>query len=198
MGGFWQPTVVQSATLLAFFAGLVAFFIATIIARIGRKGEAGKKETSRASMLGVLIQMLAMGLTSGPMQIQGNWADGWLSWRTIAVILLMAASVGIFLAASKAMGDNWAIVARVREDHRLVTNGPFAIVRHPIYLALFLFMLALAITAARESRLVAAVPIYMVGTLIRINIEEAMLRNHFGAAYADYAKRVKRFLPGIF
>ncbi len=198
MSSFWQPTVVQAATILTFITGMAAFIIAVIMARLGRRNESAKQQTSRASMLGVFVQMIGIGLTSGPMTIEGGWLNGIMSWRTISVALFMAAAVGIFYAAARVMGDNWAIVARVRDDHGLVTGGPFAIVRHPIYLALFLFMLALAITSHREWALIIAIPVYTIGTLMRTNIEEAMLRQHFGSAYDDYAKRVKRFLPGIF
>ena len=61
------------------------------------------------------------------------------------VALLIGGAVALFVWASRTMGAEWAIVARTRADARLVTAGPFAYVRNPIYVALGLFMLAMAV-----------------------------------------------------
>jgi protein-S-isoprenylcysteine O-methyltransferase Ste14 len=74
------------------------------------------------------------------------------------------------------MGKNWSLIARTRSDHQLVRNGPFAIVRHPIYLAL---------------------PLYLAGTAIRIRDEEALLRAQFGEEHARYAREVPALIPLI-
>ncbi len=95
------------------------------------------------------------------------------------------------------MGRNWSIVARTRGDHALVTAGPFAWIRHPIYTAMFLMMIALAIGLGHAARLFIAVPLYALGTAIRVRIEERLLRTAFSSAYEEYANRVKRFIPGV-
>lgn len=109
----------------------------------------------------------------------------------------MAATVGLFVWASRTMGRNWSVVARTRRDHTLVTAGPFAWIRHPIYTAMFLMMIALAIALGHVNRLFIAIPIYALGTVIRVRIEERLLRTAFGPTYREYAQRVKRFIPGV-
>jgi protein-S-isoprenylcysteine O-methyltransferase Ste14 len=89
------------------------------------------------------------------------------------------------------------VVARTRSDHELVTWGPFAYVRHPIYSALFVWMIGMAVAFGHVWGLIAGVPLYWIGTLLRIREEERLLHARFGAGYEAYAKRVKRFLPGI-
>ena len=96
------------------------------------------------------------------------------------------------------MGRNWSVVARTRSDHELVTGGPFAHVRHPIYTALGLFLVGLAIATGNAARLLIGLPVYAIGTWLRIAEEERLLRAMFGARYDDYAARVKRFVPGLF
>ncbi len=93
------------------------------------------------------------------------------------------------------MGANWSLVARTREDHRLVQTGPFALVRNPIYVALLGMICALAIALGHAVNLVLAIPLYLIGTLMRVSIEERLLREMFGQAFDDYARRVKRFIP---
>jgi protein-S-isoprenylcysteine O-methyltransferase Ste14 len=79
-----------------------------------------------------------------------------------------------------------------------VRNGVFARVRHPIYLAMTLFLLALAVGLGHEANLVAAAPCFALGTWVRVREEERLLRARFGADYDSYAAAVKRFVPGLF
>jgi protein-S-isoprenylcysteine O-methyltransferase Ste14 len=95
------------------------------------------------------------------------------------------------------MGRNWTLVAQTRADHSLVQTGPFALIRNTIYVALFGMMVANAMALGHAINLAASIPIYIVGTLMRVGIEEKLLRAMFGTAYDDYARRVKRFIPAI-
>jgi protein-S-isoprenylcysteine O-methyltransferase Ste14 len=59
-------------------------------------------------------------------------------------------------------------------------------------------MLAAAIALGHERALLFGVPLYVIGTWLRISEEERLLRAMFGATYDSYAARVRRFLPGVF
>jgi protein-S-isoprenylcysteine O-methyltransferase Ste14 len=187
--------------LLALALGGVLFVVALIAAR--RRAVAGEKEVSSqrapASWAWIAVQGVAIGL-AGAGRLDLTLAPG--SPRAIidgvVVLALMIAAVGLFDAASRAMGKNWALVARTRTDHTLVQTGPFGWVRHPIYVALFLFMVAMAIAYGHSRHLVASVPLYAFATWMRVRHEERLLRSQFGAAYDAYAARVKRFVPGLF
>jgi protein-S-isoprenylcysteine O-methyltransferase Ste14 len=61
-----------------------------------------------------------------------------------------------------------------------------------------LLLLALAIGLGNEWRLIVTLPLYALGTWLRIVEEEKLLRAAFGPAYDAYAARVKRFAPGLF
>jgi protein-S-isoprenylcysteine O-methyltransferase Ste14 len=186
--------------LLALGVGFFAFLAALVAAQRVRASAEGETTArrSRASIVGVAIQGLAIGFTS--IGVQRATLDP-LSAKALveaaAVALLMAATVWLFVWASRTMGRNWSIVARTRGDHALVTAGPFAWIRHPIYTAMFFMMIALAIGLGHVARLFIAVPLYALGTAIRVRIEERLLRTAFGAAYEEYANRVKRFIPGL-
>jgi protein-S-isoprenylcysteine O-methyltransferase Ste14 len=62
--------------------------------------------------------------------------------------------------------------------------------------AIFLMMAATAFATGHTINLVVGIPLYIVGTLMRTSIEERLLRETF-ASYGDYARRVKRFIPGV-
>ena len=82
-------------------------------------------------------------------------------------------------------------------EGELVTRGPFAFVRNPIYAAVILFACA---GAAGHPNLAsgALALLVLAGMLVRILAEERELRVRYGDAYSEYCRRVKRLLPGLY
>jgi protein-S-isoprenylcysteine O-methyltransferase Ste14 len=77
----------------------------------------------------------------------------------------------------------------------LVTSGPFAIVRHPIYTGLIALLLGAALVL--DSLLTLGLSVLFVLPLwFHTAIEEPLMEQHFGEAWRDYAKRVPRLMPG--
>jgi len=85
----------------------------------------------------------------------------------------------------------------MRSDHELVRSGPYARVRHPIYLGLLLFLLAMAVALGHWLQLVVAVPLYLAGTEIRTRIEDRLLEQTFGDAFRDYRNSTPALLPRL-
>lgn len=79
----------------------------------------------------------------------------------------------------------------------LVTNGPYAWVRNPIYSAVQLFGWSAAAAHPSALSCVCALAI-TAGMLVRVFAEERALREHFGSEYTAYSTRVKRLVPFVF
>lgn len=80
---------------------------------------------------------------------------------------------------------------------RLVTTGPFAYCRNPMYLGHVIFLLGLALSL--QSVLAALITVATaVWFQIRVQRDEKRLSERFGQPYVDYAARVKRWIPGFF
>ena len=187
--------------LAAIALGFFLFSVTLLVARL-RAGRGVKVAVARrdgASILGIMVQGFAFVLTAyGPIHVRLDPTSSTALAEAAAVLLLMLATVWLFDAATRTMGKNWSLVARTREDHQLVQTGPFAVVRHPIYVALFFSMVAMAIADGHSRNLLVAVPVFALGTWMRVRNEERLLREQFGADYDAYAGRVKRFVPGVF
>lgn len=186
--------------LLTLLVGLAAFAVALVAARRrrGREAAGPPASRSRASLVGIVVQMLALLLIgAGPVRLVLPAGAPLAVVEAIVVALLMAGAVGLFTWASRAMGRNWSLVARTRSDHLLVRNGPFAHVRHPIYTGLALFALAMAVAYGHLSHLWIGGPLYALGTWMRVREEERLLRARFGIDYDAYAAQVPRFVPGL-
>ena len=85
----------------------------------------------------------------------------------------------------------------MREQHRLITQGVYRRIRHPMYSALVLYSTAHALVipnwVAGPSNLVAFTILFA----LRVRAEEKMMADEFGGEYAAYAARTKRLVPGI-
>ena len=84
-----------------------------------------------------------------------------------------------------------------RPPERLVTSGPFAYCRNPMYLGHIIFLLGL--TLSLRSALGALITLAaLVWFQLRVQRDESRLRERFGQPYVDYKARVKRWVPGLF
>ncbi|GAA4037776.1 protein-S-isoprenylcysteine O-methyltransferase [Sphingomonas rosea] len=194
----WRGVPTNAAALAVLFVGLAIGLIGIIRVSRGQDAEQQKGgEKAGSSKLGILVQALGFALASGPVAVTTGFSEGLAAPRTWLVLLLIGASLWLVLSAFRVMGEEWALVARTREAHRLVTNGPFALVRNPIYLGLLLYLGGMAVALGYERHLPFALVAFAVGTAIRVQAEERLLRARFGGAYDAYAARVKRIIPGL-
>ncbi len=93
------------------------------------------------------------------------------------------------------LADSFSPGLQIKKDHRLVTIGVYARVRHPMYAAHLLWavaqLLLLQNWIAGPAFLVASIPLYVA----RIPREEEMMLDQFGEEYRRYAKRTGRVVP---
>lgn len=92
---------------------------------------------------------------------------------------------------------SWRIRAQLEPGHELATDGPFRLIRNPIYAALDLFALGTALWVPTCTELAALILIAAGGDL-RARGEEKILTEAFGEGYRRYAKGTSRFIPGIY
>lgn len=194
------PAPVGLPGLMALLLGLVLFVAALLFARWRQRGrqDSGARVSTRATA-GIWLQAAAFFLVAfGPLRPTLLPMSAPALGQAVVVALLVTSCIGMFLSATAAMGRNWSVTARTRRDHDLVTWGPFATIRHPIYTGLFAMLLAMAVAFGHWRGLIVAVPLFAYGAWIRVQEEEKLLHEHFGRQYEAYAARVKRFIPGIF
>lgn len=121
-----------------------------------------------------------------------------LAW-TVAILALSIAALSAWLvnSAARHLGKQWSLAARIVEDHLLIQDGPYRFVRNPIYAGMFGMLVATGLTVAPFLLLLAAAAIFLVGTWIRVRVEERLLRKTFGSHFDDYAHKVPALIPGL-
>jgi len=115
-------------------------------------------------------------------------------WIRVVGVLLESLGYTLFLWSVLERG-RYATSWEMREDHKLVTWGPYHYVRHPSYLGYFLMFSGLFFVLLN---LLALIPIIAIPGYIRLTIyEEQLLTTRFGDVYREYQKKTGRFLPRI-
>jgi protein-S-isoprenylcysteine O-methyltransferase Ste14 len=110
-----------------------------------------------------------------------------------ASFLLLCTGYALSCYALRHLGRSLSIMAEAR---RLVTTGPYAVTRHPLYTGEALASLGLLVQYLSPIAVVLWV-VHISLQLCRMHYEEGLLRNAF-PEYSGYAGRVARLIPGIY
>ena len=114
----------------------------------------------------------------------------------VAGLTLTLLGVGFAIWARLALGGNWGMPMTLREKPELVTSGPYALVRHPIYTGMICGMLgtALAVGPSFFVIFVLACAYFVVS----VRQEELDMLEHFPDAYPAYRARTKALIPFVY
>ena len=113
-----------------------------------------------------------------------------LGWIAAAISVI---GVGFAIWARMHLGRNWSPRPAVKVDHELVTTGPYAYVRHPIYTGMIFMTFGAALTGSFFGIGVFAVS--FIAFIPRIRKEEKIMLELFPNEYPEYRKRTKALLP---
>ncbi len=112
-------------------------------------------------------------------------------------LLTLCAALWLFRRSHVDLGRNWSISLELREQHALVEDGVYRLVRHPMYSSFFLLglaqMLLLSNWFAGASGLVGIGVLYA----FRVRREEQMMLASFGEDYRAYMAHTKRIIPWV-
>lgn len=108
--------------------------------------------------------------------------------------LIAVASTALLLWARWVLGAMWASIPLVHEHHELRTEGPYRIVRHPIYTGLLGLVLG-GMLACGFGVWIVFLAVAVPWLLRRVRIEDGLMADRFGASYEAYRARVPALIP---
>ena len=113
-------------------------------------------------------------------------------------VVVAAAALWVFRLSHRALGRNWSLSLELREDHKLITEGIYRHVRHPMYVGFWLWAVAQALLL--PNWIAGPAGLIGFGTLFfgRVAREERMMLEKFGEDYRAYMARTCRLIPGIY
>lgn len=157
-----------------------------------------KQWVERATLQRLLLGVLEGGTLLGWFLLRDRWH--FLPQRDTGVALagaLLALTGALFAAWGKtSLGRMFSPQLGVQEGHRLVTTGPYGVVRHPIYLGTIDFMIGTALYLNDVALLVAAF-LFVIWFTAQIRIEERFFATHFGSEWLEYQARTPALFPRI-
>ncbi|MGH7648686.1 MAG: methyltransferase family protein [Gemmatimonadaceae bacterium] len=126
----------------------------------------------------------------------GRLTLDWFPGHDLVGLLIIA--LGAFITCwARLYFSSWRFRAQLDAGHQLATGGPYAMVRHPIYLGLDLLALGTAVWMPTVI-LWGAAALMALGSDMRSRAEERLLTDVFGGAYRDYRRRTWRLVPFIY
>jgi protein-S-isoprenylcysteine O-methyltransferase Ste14 len=116
------------------------------------------------------------------------------AWPFWAGSALTAGGLLFAVWARRQLGGNWSGTVTIKQDHELITSGPYGIVRHPIYTGLLLAFAGSAL-ARGDGCGVLALMLAFWALWRKLRLEERWLRDEFGDSFQVYRRRVAALVP---
>ena len=132
----------------------------------------------------------ALGLPIPAILLRPFWENSTPGW--LGIFLCYAANIG-FALSLKSFGDSLRIGIDTKKPDKLVTDGMYRFSRNPIYLCFLVFFAGLFLV---HRNIVVAIAVSLFATTIHMQIlrEEKFLTEQYGEEYAEYRKKVRRYL----
>lgn len=177
---------------------LVWLGLSFFVKRDVRGGRSARAYRARVVVLAIIILVVATrSAHRRPLGVNvfSNRFSLFVPSPTLMWVGAACAVVGIAVAiwARLYIGRNWSPRPAVKEAHELVTGGPYAFVRHPIYSGIILAALGTTLTGTIFG---AILFLFAVALFVaRVGKEERIMLELFPGAYPAYQLRTKRLIP---
>lgn len=187
--------LVSWAVFLLVWLGL-SFFVKRDV----RGGRSARAYQGRVIVLAIIILIVvtrsSRGHRSGA-DIFSNRFSLFVPSPTLVWLGAAFTAIGVAVAiwARLYIGRNWSPRPAVKEEHELVTGGPYASVRHPIYSGIILAALGTALTGTIFGAILFLFAVALF--LSRVGKEERIMLELFPGAYPAYQSQTKKLIPFI-
>jgi protein-S-isoprenylcysteine O-methyltransferase Ste14 len=193
---------VSSAGEIVWLLGIVGWYV--IRYPFERRAKRVRVVTNRRSpseIVGLVSALFGLAILPGFYVATGipEAADYPARWWAVALgAIIFASALWVFRRAHKELGRNWSITLEIRERHALVSGGPYAVVRHPMYTSFMLMGLGQAFLLSNWVAGLAGLVGFAILFFLRVDKEERMMLENFGPQYRAYMERTKRIIPYLY
>ncbi len=158
------------------------------------------KKTSREKFLHFLA---GVGIMVVPMiYVFTSWINsfsmGLPDWARWTGVIVYGFALILFWRVHKTLGKNWSPILEIRKDHKLITQGPYKYIRHPMYTCIWMDIAGCWLITSNWIVGIVAFSTWIILYFIRLPDEEKMMIEEFGQEYKDYMKRTKKIIPWVY
>ena len=149
------------------------------------------KEVDRRARWGIALVAISYAILW-----QGRfWERPFSVWRIAAGVFFLTLAALLSWTSTRALGRQWRLDAGLSADHELVMTGPYRIIRHPIYTSMLCVLLGVGFMITSWPLFVTAIVVFILGTEIRVRIEDKLLASRFGDRFHTYHRSVGAYIP---
>lgn len=160
-----------------------------------------RRREALASRLGHILPLIAAAALLIPDRLPLGLLERHLLRRSfglyLAGVALTAAGLLFTVWARVHLGRNWSGTVTIKEEHELVDDGPYRIVRHPIYTGLLVAFIGCALARDNWGGVLAFLIVFM-ALWRKLKLEERWMVETFGDTYIHYRERVPALVPRLF
>ena len=174
-------------------------FAAELILSITKRANSGRDIGTDGKSLNVIWKTIGIGI-SATFLSKLLFSHPFFSGHRFEYAALAPLISGIALRwfSIYYLGKEFTVNVAIIEGHRLVTGGPYHLIRHPSYSGLLLIFLGLGIHSNHiVGLLTLTFPVFWAINK-RIRIEETAMQAFFGIEYSSYRERTKKMIPYIY
>lgn len=175
------------AAFLAYLISWLAVAVTALVSAVPRlRTESSGASMTLQALMGMMAQACALVAIVLPAKDEPLRP---VQVELAGVLLLAPLAAWLFV---------WAQRSAPASEGVLVTSGAYARLRHPIYLAFLLLLIATGLLVSSRLWMILPVLLYVAGTELRVSSEEAELARHFPERFEEYRQRTRwRYVPGL-
>lgn len=178
------PLSVLLVLIFGWLAWVMPFFLI-------KRNKAKAEKIDKRARWGIFLLFVAFSIVWQPY----FWEKSFPTWRLPVSIAFFALASALSWTAARTLGRQWRIDAGLNADHQLINSGPYRLVRHPIYTSMLCLVWAVGFLLIRLPWLALATVLAIVGTEIRVRVEDGLLQSRFGKQFEEFQKSVPAYLP---
>lgn len=190
-----KPALMLDWKILLMIAGSIAMWLTQPPVSVQ---ETNEKQTSDQFSVILILAMSALGVIA-PIVDWGYFHENHnqLDWVTVLGIVTLLFGIYFRAWAVNTLGKFFTATVQIKDDHQLVTGGPYQIVRHPSYTGAFLAIVSSSLILHSWIGFIIAFLAMCLAYYVRINIEERELIGKFQDQYLQYKKTTKMIIPYV-
>ncbi len=120
------------------------------------------------------------------------------AWQPLLGGIVFGLALYMFRQTHRALDRYWSVTLEIKQQHVLMTDGVYGLVRHPMYAAFWLWALAQAVLLPNAVAGPAGLIGFGILYFLRVNKEEQLMLETFGEEYKAYMQRTWRIIPRVY
>jgi len=184
-----------------FLGGLVVATVIRLPHWRRHRRDTGAQRCGKTVVVSLLMALWGLAQIAAVLHVLTPWlafADYRVpTWAGVVGAAVYVVALWLLWRSHADLGHHWSPTLEIKDGHTLATEGVYGLIRHPMYAAHWLWVIAQPLLVQNWIAGPPALAVFLPLYLLRVPREERMLLDHFGDAYRSYMNRTGRLIPRL-